>query len=272
VSSVGPRLRVAFIACAVAVAACQGPDPFFRYRGDAGADLGGAGTYPPTAGTSGFAGAAAGFAGAGAAGATGAAGAAIGAAGAIGGAGAGAAGAGDAGATGAAGAAMPCTTCMVKVQYTCRADDSDGAQASFVLDVTNESSTTFPLTSLTLRYWYTVDVGKDQELDCDYAKLGCTNLVTSADTSPAPKFVAVMPPRMYATEYAEIAFKAGALSLDPFLDTGELQLRLHNKDFSPFKQADDDYSYNCSMKGNPIDWPKITAYLDGVLVWGTEPE
>src|SRR5437588_9477152 len=57
---------------------------------------------------------------------------------------------------------VPCTTCMVKVQYTCRGHDTN--QASFVLDVTNESSTTtFPLSSLTLRYWYTIDAGKDQE-------------------------------------------------------------------------------------------------------------
>jgi hypothetical protein len=167
----------------------------------------------------------------------------------------------------------------VKVQYTCRADDMLDAmmmnpmsgQASFVLDVTNESSASFPLSSLTLRYWYTIDAGKDQELDCDYAKLGCTNLVTSADTNPAPRFVAVMPPRQRATEYVEIAFKASALALDPFLDTGEIQLRLHNKDFSPIVQSDD-YSYNCAMKGNAIDGTTITAYVDGVLVWGTEPQ
>ena len=33
----------------------------------------------------------------------------------------------------------------------------------------------------------------------------------------------------------------------------------------------DDYSFNDLMKGNPIEAPKITAYVKGVLVWGTEP-
>jgi hypothetical protein len=163
---------------------------------------------------------------------------------------------------------------MVKVQYTCRSNDT--GQASFVLDVTNEGSAPFQLSSLTLRYWYTEDVvAHPQELDCDFAKIGCTNLVTSADMNPAPKFVTVMPPKVDATAYAEIAFKPGALALDGFLDTGEIQLRLHDKDYSPIDQTDD-YSFdasNCSvLPASAIESQRITAYLDGVLVWGTEPE
>jgi hypothetical protein len=300
--AVARRLCLALAASLLAAASCQGPDPYYRNRSDGGGlgigaagavGSGFAGTYlagtagaADTAGSAGSAGAAATSGAAGAAGAAGGAGryGAAGSAGAAGAAGAagssGAAGAGGAMgaagqgvASGQAGASMPCTTCMVKLQYTCRSADS--GQASFVLDVTNEAAVSFPLSSLTLRYWYTIDATKEQELDCDYAKLGCTNLVTSADTMPAPKFVSVMPPKMGASEYAEIAFKAGALALDPFLDTGEIQLRLHNKDYSPITQSDD-YSFNAdncnAMSPTAVEWSHITAYLDGVLVWGTEPE
>ena len=91
--------------------------------------------------------------------------------------------------------------------------------------------------------------------------------------NPAPAFVEVMPPRPRANEYAEIAFKPGALALDPLLDTGDIQLRLHNADFllDDRTKLQDDYSFNCSMKNTAIDWPNITAYIDDVLVWGTEP-
>jgi hypothetical protein len=277
----GKRLGLVLAAglAAGAFAACQGPDPYYRNRPDGGSNLGFAGgpgaagsMFAPTAGVGGSS---TGVAGSGSAGASGAAGNS-GSAGASGGAG-NIGSAGGAGNIGSAGSTMSCTTCMVKVQYTCRS--SDTGQASFVLDVTNEASASFTLSSLTLRYWYTVDASQaaNQELDCDFAKLGCTNIVTSADTSPGPKFVPVMPPKPLAAptanEYAEIAFKAGALSLDPFLDTGEIQLRLHNKDFSPIKQ-DDDYSYDqTSCKDmQAIEAPKITAYLDGILVWGTEPQ
>jgi hypothetical protein len=241
VLSVAHGLRLALVASVLAGAAgaaCQGADSYYRNRTDGG----GAG---PAQGSAGMAGAA---------GANGTAGAA------------GMAGAADA--TGAGGADGPCTGCMVKVQYTCRSNDT--GQASFVLDVTNEGSLSFPLSELSLRYWYTIDPRKEQELDCDLASLGCTNIVTSADTPP-PKFVAVMPPRPKANEYVEIAFKAGAFALDPLLDTGEIQLRLHNKDFSPINQAND-YSYDCSMKGNAIDSTTITAYVYGVLIWGSEPQ
>jgi cellulose 1,4-beta-cellobiosidase len=133
---------------------------------------------------------------------------------------------------------------------------------------------------LTLRYWYTADAGKEQALDCVAAQLGCTNLITSADAipGPGPKFVPVMPPVPLATPlanlYAEIAFKAGALSLPPLLDTGDIQLSIHNHDFSTIRQ-DDDWSYDLAdckvMNGTAVDWSHITAYLDGVLVWGSEP-
>jgi hypothetical protein len=151
-------------------------------------------------------------------------------------------------------------------------DAGVSGQASFVLDVTNEASASFPLSALTLRYWYEAEAGKEQELDCDFAKLGCTNVVTTANAQAAqPVFVAVMPPRPHANEYAEIAFTAGALTLDPFLDTGEIQLRLHNEDFSPIMQ-EAGYSYVCADTSTMIDATHITAYINGVLVWGTEPQ
>jgi len=230
-----PR-RLALAACllaAAAGAACQGADQYYRNRSQDGGP-----------------GLAAGYAGGGATGAGGATDAA-----------------GQAGAAGPADgddAAEP----EVKVLYTCRSNDT--GQASFVLDVTNEGSFSFALSDLSLRYWYTADPGKQQELDCDVANLGCTNIVTSADT-PGPKFVAVMPPKPKANEYVEIAFKVGAFALDPLLETGQIQLRLHNQDFSPIVQTDD-FSYDCSAMGTAAPSTKITAYIDGVLVWGNEPQ
>lgn len=231
-----PR-RLALAACLLAAAtsaACQGADQYFRNRSQDGGP-----------------GLAAGYAGGG--GATGAGGATD-AAGL-----AGAAGLVDGGDSGAP---------QVKVLYTCRSNDT--GQASFVLDVTNEGPVSFALSALTLRYWYTADAGKQQELDCDVANLGCTNIVTSADT-PGPKFVAVMPPKPKANEYVEIAFKPGAFALDPLLETGQIQLRLHNEDFSPIVQTDD-FSYDCSAMGAAVESTKITAYIDGILVWGNEPQ
>jgi hypothetical protein len=181
----------------------------------------------------------------------------------------------DAGATAdAAGTADPdagasCPTCPVRVLYTCRSDDM--YNASFILDVTNQSSASITLADLTLRYWYTRDQHA-QALDCDTAKLGCTNLASSGNVPPAPtpRFQDVLPPRPLANEYVEIAFTLGALALDPGLDTGEIQLRLHDADHAPINQTDD-YSSQCDPTGYAFPSNRITAYLDGVLVWGLEP-
>jgi hypothetical protein len=164
-----------------------------------------------------------------------------------------------------AGAAGPdssesCPTCPVRVLYTCRSNDQ--LNASFILDVTNQSMTaSITLADLTLRYWFTRDQ-HPQTLDCDTAKLGCTNLTT--------KFEDVLPPRPGANAYVEIAFSRGALSLDPGLDTGDIQLHLHASDKAPIN-ADDDYSSLCNPVGVAFPSNRITAYLGGVLVWGLVP-
>jgi hypothetical protein len=182
---------------------------------------------------------------------------------------------GDAGLTDAY---LDCPGCALGVLYTCRDDGKDpmipskeSTNASFILDVTNRSNDTIALADVTLRYWYTREP-KPQALDCDLAKLGCSNVVTSASVPPAPqpKFEDVLPPRVGANTYVEIAFTPGALSLEPGLGTGEIQLRVHNKDRTAIHQ-NDDYSFFCGAKGVAVPSRLITAYVRGVLAWGLEP-
>jgi endoglucanase len=273
----------------MALGACQqDPDQYFRHAGDKAGSAGTLAVMTGAAGASSGAGDATGDAGdpgnAGSAGNPGNAGT-TGAAGAVATAGTsgagttgtggspGAAGNGPAGASGGGaghgggGAAGTCAGCKIEVTYTCLSGASD--QASFVLDVTNQGSSLFLLKDLTLRYWYTVDAGKAQELDCDTARLTCAYIVTSMSPAPAaPRFVAVTPPRPEANEYVEIAFVQGAIDVGG--QTGAMQLRLHNKDYTPMDQSDD-YSADCGSTGQAHDSSKVTAYLKGVLVGGTEP-
>ena len=270
---------------ASAVAGCGDPDKYYRHlQGESGAGgiaiLAGEAGTPGTTGAAGTdettgaagdteSGAAGTISGAGAAGTNGSGNA--GATGAAGATSTGAAGAG--GTTGAAGAPSAgaggtgtCPGCKITVDYTCLSGASD--QASFVVDATNAGSSLILLKDLTLRYWFTMDAGKEQELDCDTAQLTCAYLLTSASTPPV-NFVAVTPPRTDANEYFEIAFKQGAIDVGG--KTGTIQLRLHNKDFTPMNQADD-YSADCGSTGQDHVTTKITAYLKGVLVGGVEPQ
>lgn len=184
----------------------------------------------------------------------------------------GAAGTGGPDGSAAAGTSGPCTTCRVEVLYTCRSGKDDKKQASFVLEVSNAADVPIQLSDLTLRYWYTAEPGEEPWMDCDFAELGCSNVTSSGNKppDPRPRFEDVMPPRARANKYAEIGFSPGALTLDPSLGTGEIQLRLHDRSLNPIEQSDD-YSFDDSQAGNAVAWTRITAYLKGVLVWGTEP-
>jgi Cellulose binding domain len=287
-----PRTLCLGLLVASTLVACGDPDKYFRHgaQGEGGAGgiavmVGDAGATGSTMGaggatTTGAAGASGGSAGAtssstaGSFGAAGSAGSLGGTAGSVGSTGAagsvGAAGAsGTAGATAGtagAGGAGTCPGCKITVDYTCNSGAPD--QALFIVDATNAGSSLVLLKDLTLRYWFTVDAGKPQELDCDQAQLTCAYILTSMSTPPV-NFVPVTPPRTNANEYLEIAFKQGAIDVNG--KTGNIQLRLHNKDFTPMNQADD-YSADCGSTGQAHNNPKITAYIKGVLVAGTEPQ
>jgi hypothetical protein len=285
-----PRTRLATLALILlgAASACGDPDQYLRHAHDAGVlpittgaggspgggagSPGAAGAAAPSAGSGGAAGTPSGDAGTpGAAGATAPPGAA-GGAGSSGVAGS----PGSAGVGGAAGAAPPgaggagtCPGCKIEVVYSCLANGSDSR--NFAVEAKNAGSTLVLFKELTLRYWYTADAAKEQELDCDTAeKLTCGYIVKSTDAppKPAPRFVPVSPPRPKANEYVEIAIVEGAMDIGG--TTGRIQLRLHNKDFSQIDQSLD-YSADCGSIGQAHDSPKVTAYIRGVLVGGTEP-
>jgi cellulose 1,4-beta-cellobiosidase len=278
-----PRTLCLSLLVASTLAACGDPDKYYRHdvQGEGGAGgiaimVGSAGETGGAGSTTGAAGAIGGTAGAtssGTAGASGSAGSSTGSAGVSGTGGAagvsgstGAAGVSGTGGTAGAGGAGTCAGCKITVDYTCLSGASD--QALFIVNATNAGSTLVLLKDLTLRYWFTVDAGKEQELDCDQAQLTCAYILTSASTPPV-SFVPVTPPRTNANEYLEIAIKQGAIDVNG--TTGNIQLRLHNKDFTPMNQADD-YSADCASTGQAHDNPKITAYIKGVLVGGTEPQ
>ena len=147
----------------------------------------------------------------------------------------------------------------VQVQYANRDAAPTDPAISFQVDVLDTGTTNIDLSRLTLRYWFTRDGGTAPLLGfCDYAQLGCGTVATS--------FGPVTPARPGADSYLEVGFTGGTLGLGS--STGPIQLRAHQADYAPFDERDD-HSWDTSSVWIPN--PRITAYLDGVLVWGTEP-
>ncbi|MBL4965170.1 cellulase family glycosylhydrolase [Bacillus halotolerans] len=146
----------------------------------------------------------------------------------------------------------------ISVQYRTGDGSVNSNQIRPQINVKNSSKTTVNLKNVTVRYWYNTK-NKGQNFDCDYAKIGCSNV--------AHKFVTLPKPVKGADAYLELGFRNGTLS--PGASTGEIQIRLHNEDWSNYSQAGD---YSFFQSNTFKDTKKITLYNNGKLIWGTEPK
>jgi len=127
----------------------------------------------------------------------------------------------------------------------------------------NTGTTSVPLSSLTMRYWFTNATPADPLVfECDWAQVGCGN--TTA------KFVVLPSPVTKANTYVEIGFNAAAGSIASGQSTGEIQTRIHHVNWSQFITTDS-YSFISDESFVYKDTQTVTLYLDGVLIWGAEP-
>ncbi|MET9700239.1 cellulose binding domain-containing protein [Streptomyces sp. NPDC006529] len=150
----------------------------------------------------------------------------------------------------------------VKVQYRTSASGTTAEQAEPWFKVVNTGSAAVPLSQVTFRYYFKADGPAAQyRFACSWAIRGCANVTAS--------FGVLDHPTATADRYLEIGFGAGAGSLAPGADTGDMQLRFHRADWQPLNQADD-YSFD-SGHGAYGDWDKVTARIGAATVWGTAP-
>jgi hypothetical protein len=128
--------------------------------------------------------------------------------------------------------------------------------------IVNSGTTAVALSTLTMRYWYTVDtVAPSQLASCDFATVGCNNIVET--------FTTVTPAKTGADTYFQIGFASGAGNLAAGGNTGEIQISAHKSDFSAYTETND-YSFDAT-KTAYADWNKVTLYQNGTLIWGIEP-
>lgn len=132
-------------------------------------------------------------------------------------------------------------------------------QPSFKLR--NRGSSPLALSTVTIRYWYTADGGQAQQTWCDFATLGCANISQHIST--------VSPPRTNASHYLELTFTAGASTLAQGRDTGEIKVRFNKTDWSSYNESND-YSFSAGG-GSYQPSTHITVYINGKLIWGSEP-
>ena len=133
--------------------------------------------------------------------------------------------------------------------------------------IENIGQTTLNLSDITIRYYYTVDGEKAQNFWCDYAEVNTAagdRKITSCVKGVLKKGVS----KPGSDYYLEISFTSGAGTLKPG-EKVSTDNRFAKWDWTTYQQTND-YSFNASATGY-VESNKITVYLSGTLVAGTEP-
>jgi hypothetical protein len=153
-------------------------------------------------------------------------------------------------------AATPALSVLYKTSTGATADEAEPW-----FEVVNNSTGSIPYTQITLRYYFTADTTVPYTFACAWAVVGCSNLTGGVVAMPTPTAT--------ADHYLQISFSAAAGSLAAGANSGDLELRLYRSDWQNVNQAND-YSFNAADTAY-TSWSHVTAYQNGNLVWGTEP-
>jgi mannan endo-1,4-beta-mannosidase len=149
----------------------------------------------------------------------------------------------------------------ITVLYKCNETNANTNTIRPWFQVSNTGNTAIALSSVKIRYWYTADTSPSQTFFCDWAQLGSANITGS--------FVKMATPAGTADSYVEVGFSSGAGSLAPGASTGEIQTRFNKSDYSNYNQSND-FSFNPSLIAYAQN-TRVTGYVDGILVFGSEP-
>lgn len=149
----------------------------------------------------------------------------------------------------------------LKVQYRNADGSLTNNEGKPYLKIVNTGTTAVPYSQLTARYWITPENFKGGlGMWIDYAQLGNSKVIM--------KYVSLNGPRVNALGYIEYSFTTSAGSLAAGGNSGDIQSRYANTDWSTFNEAND---HSIGTNSSYADKSTITLYRNGVLVWGTEP-
>jgi hypothetical protein len=144
---------------------------------------------------------------------------------------------------------------QVRYRTSVTAELSQESKPEFI--IANNSATPVPLEDIELDYWFKDDLGQTHMFNCDWAQIGCKNVMGEFHTLSDGVFSLT------------IHFQPGLDPLLPGQDTGEIKVRFNRSDWSEFSQSDD---YSFTLANDYVAWEKVALYLGGKLVWGSQPD
>lgn len=151
----------------------------------------------------------------------------------------------------------------LRLQYLTYNSSSSTNSPSFQIKVFNDSLSSIALSRIEVRYWFTEEGTQSQTVNVDWSGRAPSGTDITNQTRRSIKST----PLGEQTHYLKFTFNSGAGSFSGG-ESFQVNARYNKNDWSTYTQTND-YSFtNFSVFQ---DWSKLTAYLDGVLVWGIEP-
>ena len=138
------------------------------------------------------------------------------------------------------------------VQYRAADTNPYDNQIKPHFNIVNRGSTAVNLSELTLRYYFS----KDGNQPMNAGSIG-------------HRSAAVIFRRPLQIRTSSLSFTNGAGSISAGGQTGDIQLRMSKNDWSNFDETND-YSFD-PTKTSYADWDRVTLYLNGQLVWESNP-
>lgn len=126
-------------------------------------------------------------------------------------------------------------------------------------NIKNNGTTTVNLSDLKIRYYFTKDSNQPLNGVIDWAQVGNSNVLISFVNYAGTN----------ADTYVELTFNSTAGSIAAGGQSGDIQLRIFNSDWTNFNEIND-YSFDAT-KTTFTNWDKVTLYQSDALVWGIAP-
>ncbi len=148
----------------------------------------------------------------------------------------------------------------LRVELLCSDRSTSATSPQPFFRVVNAGTVPFPLSSLSLRYYYSKDVSGVEQYNCYSVSGGDCSLLV-------PAFGDVTPKTSTADRYLELHYASKAPSL-AVNQSSEIHGAFFVPSYAPFTQTND---YSFSTNDSFQSAPRVTLYADGVLIWGSEP-
>jgi len=149
---------------------------------------------------------------------------------------------------------------VLKVEFFNSNRNSPSNSINFSLKITNTGNSPIDLSTVKLRYYYTIDGVKPISIYCDYSSVQTSYLKLSNSSMGQTC--------SNADHYIEVGFTNGAGTLAPG-SNAVVQVRAHKADWSNFIHTND-YSFNPNATDFTV-WNYVPVYINNTLAWGIEP-